>query len=134
MKEALFKFEVLGDLLIGFTTAGPVSTPVWDDFIKHLKKPQITKYIGGVVGAAQANSVQRTSAAEVFKARKISAVVLTESGLVRGLVTAASWLGADMKSYDWPDVRKGLDHLGVTGSQQDQAVAIIQRMKVAYSR
>ncbi len=134
MKEAIFKLEVLEDLLIGLTTVGPIPDPVWDDFIRHLKKPEITKYIGTVVGATEANSVQRKAAAEVFKARKLPVVVVTESSLVRGLVTAVSWMGANVKAFDWPDVRKGLDHLGVTGSQQEKAVAIIQRLKTTHAR
>ncbi len=132
MKESVFKVEALGDLLIGITTAGQISDSDWTEFINNLKRPEIKKYIGTVVGAGEANSIQRKSASEVFKVRKIPAVVITESSIVRGIVTAVSWWGANIKSYDWPELRKGLEHLDVTGLQQDRAVIIIQRMKATY--
>lgn len=134
MKEALFKFEVLDDLLIGFTTSGPVSSTLWAEYLKHLNNPAIKKYIGAVVGAAEANSLQRKSASEVFKARKLPVVIITETTLVRGFVIASSWLGANTMAFDWPELRKGLDHLKVTGKQQDRAVEIILRMKASYVR
>ena len=134
MKEALFKFEILNDLLIGFTTPGPVPNALWVEYLKHLNNPAIKKYIGGVVGLAEPNSLQRKSAAEAFKARKIPVVIITETTLVRGFVTAASWLGANAQSFDWPELRRGLDHLKVTGVQQDRAVEILLRMKASYMR
>lgn len=134
MKEGILKWEITGNLLMSFATAGPVPEPVWADFVKHLKKPEVKRYIGTAIGAAELNSVQRKNASDTLKACKISAVVITESGLVRGLVTAASWLGADIKSFDWPELYKGLEHLGVTGSQQERAVAIIQRLKATHTR
>ncbi len=134
MKAGTIKYEATGDLLISFQTAGPIPEPMWADFIKCLNTPAIRKYVATTIGAVEANSVQRKLATDVFKARKIPVVVVTESGLVRGLATAASWLGADVKSCDWPEVRKGLEHLGVTGTQQERAVVIIQQLKANYAR
>lgn len=134
MKEAIYKTEVVDDLLTCFGTAGPISDRDWTDFLTQLKKPAITRYIGTSIGATEANSVQRKAAAEVFKSRKIPVVVVTDANIVRGIVTAVSWLGVNIKAFDWPDLRKGLDYLGVTGSQQDRAVESIMRLKATYER
>ena len=134
MKEATFKFEVVDDLLISFQTAGPAPDGMWDEFVKQLKKPEVKKFLGTTMGAAEVNSVQRKNAANVFKVRKIPVVIVTESSLVRGLVTAVSWLGADVKAFDWVDLRKGLNYLNVGGSQQEQAVETTVRLKATYAR
>jgi hypothetical protein len=134
MKEAIFKFQVVDDLLISFQTAGPTSDVMWAEFIKQLKRTGVTKFLGTSMGASEVNSVQRKIAADVFKIRKIPVVIVTESSLVRGIVTAVSWLGADVKAFDWIDLRKGLDHLNVTGLQQEQVVEIITRLKATHVR
>ncbi len=133
MKEGTLKCEAADNLLMSFATPGPVPEPVWAEFINHLKKPEITKYIGTAIGAAETTSLQRKNVAEVFKTRGIAVVVVTDSSLVRGIATAVAWLGVTkVTAVDWPELRKGLEHLGVTGSQQERAVKIIQRMKATY--
>lgn len=135
MKESVFKLEVVDDLLISFGTAGPISDRDWTAYIVHLKMPTIKRYIGASLGATEANSVQRKEVAATIKARGIPVVVVTDANFVRGLVTAISWLGvAKIKAFDWPELGKGLDQLGVTGAQHENASAIIRRLKAAHVR
>jgi len=129
MKEAVYKWEIVDDLLIAFGTSGPISDRDWDGFFKQLQNPQVKRHLGATIGAIETNSVQRKAASNVLKVRKIPVVVVTSASIVRGIVTAVSWLGVDIKAFDWPDLQKGMDSLGVTGSQQDRAVEILLRMK-----
>lgn len=134
MKVAVLKFETIDELLVSYTTAGAVADSDWTDLINRLKDPKITKYMPTSIGTVDVTSVQRKTVAEVLKVRKIQVVVVTEASLVRGLVTAVSWLGANIKAVDWPDIHKGLDHLDVTGSQQERALVMIRRLKATHSR
>ncbi len=134
MKESVYKCELVGDLLVSFATAGPISDQDWTTFIDFVKMPAVVKYLGASVGATEASSVQRKEAAALFKARRIPVAVVTDAGLVRGIVTAVSWLGVDIKAFDWPDLAKALEHLKVTGAQQQKAADAILRMKAKYTR
>jgi hypothetical protein len=134
MKAAVYECEVVENLLVSFASPGPIPDALWDNFMNHVKKREITRYIGTSIGPTEANSLQRKAAADLFKTRKIPVVVVTDAGFVRGLVTAVSWLGANIKAVDWPDLRKGLDHLGVTGLQQERAVKIIMRLKSTHGQ
>ena len=134
MKEAIFKFAEVEDLLVSFSTEGPCSDRDWAELITHLKNPQIRKYMCTNWGATEANSLQRKSASEVLNARKIPVVVIANANIVRGIVTAVSWLGVNIKAFDWPALQKGWDHLRVTGSQQTRATEIIQRLKATHVR
>jgi hypothetical protein len=134
MKGAVYKCEIVENLLISFASPGPIPDALWENFINHAKKREVTKYIATTIGPTEANSLQRKAAADLFKARKIPVVVVTDASFVRGLVTAVSWLGANIKAVDWPDLRKGLEHLGVIGSQQERAVEIIMRLKSTHGQ
>lgn len=130
MKESTFRVEIVEDLLISFCTAGPISDHAWNGFLDHARMPRIQRYIGGAIGQVQATSLQRKSIADVFKTRKIPAVAITNSSLVRGIVTAIAWLGVgEIKAFDWPELREGLHFLKVTGSHQDRAVVVMERLR-----
>ena len=126
---ATFRWSVVGDLMISLSTVGVLPDEPWNEFIKEMKVKPIKRYIGTTVGPTEASSLQRKAAADVFKEKAIPAVVITDEALVRGLVTAVSWFGPDIKAFAWADLPKAMKHLRVGPEQERRAIDEITRMK-----
>ena len=107
------KWRRVGDVMICVSGNGAVPDEVWARYLDSLENEPITKYIGVTIGSTQVTSVQRKSGTEVLKRRGIQPAVVTDDRLVRGIVTAASWLGLDIKAFATDDIPKALEWLGV---------------------
>jgi hypothetical protein len=51
--------------------------------------------------------------AEVLRSRNIPTAAVTDERLVRGLITAVSWLGVDIKPFAWSEVHNAVTYLKV---------------------
>lgn len=111
---------ILQDLFISIS-AGTVDDETWKDYIRCLQLPAVAKHIGASVGKTEVSSVQRKEAAEILKRRGIRVAAVTDDTLVRGLVTAISWLGANISAFSWTNARDALKDLGITGTAADMA-------------
>ncbi len=118
-KYAIHKWVNTGDLLIAFSTSGVVPIDVWQDFIKHLETAPIRRFLGTSVGTFEVSSVQRKQMSEIMSRRRIPIASVTDDKFVRGIITAASWLGVDIKPFSWADLRQAIRHLGVTQPMED---------------
>jgi hypothetical protein len=130
-KPAIYKSAVVGDVLIGCTTAGAVSDKEWEDFINDLKTKPITKYLSLALGSVEATSVQRKAAAEATKMRGIRSAIVTEDRLVRGLVTAASWLGANIEAFSWKQIPDAITYLRIGPGLDQRVLSTANALKAA---
>jgi hypothetical protein len=48
------------------------------------------------------------------KKRNIPVIVVTDDRMVRGLVTAVSWMGAQVDAYSWKEIEKAVQRLSVS--------------------
>src|SRR5690349_11131633 len=99
MKIATLKWVFLPDLAISYIVNGQTPEEEFKAFCTELKKRRVKGYIAGVSGNIDANSVQRKLVADASVGALIA--VVTDDRLVRGLVTAVSWLGVTVKSFSW---------------------------------
>jgi hypothetical protein len=129
MKNAVMKWTVVADVFIHHTTAGPIPDSVYDLFVKDLKSKPYTKFLGSSTGAAEVTSLQRKSASEALRARNIPSAVITDERLVRGIVTAASWLGVNIKSFSWTEARDAIKHLGVAREHEDRVLDALTALR-----
>lgn len=117
MKKAAFGWGVVGDVIISYTANGSLSDVDWKPFIEELKTRPCRRWLAATRGTVEVTSIQRKWATEIMTARSIEAVVITDENLVRGIVTAASWLGAKVTAYPWSKMTDAVAKLGVsTGS------------------
>ena len=129
MKIAIHKWTEIDDLMIGYSTEGRIVDDVWQKFIHDLKTKPIKKYLGVSIGYLEITSLQRKQAADALKGRGVSLAVVTEEKLVRGIVTAASWLGVNVKSFAWSELRAALHHLAVPPHLEERAVEMVRNLK-----
>lgn len=99
-------YEVFeGRWAISFAFPGTVLDRDWDDFIQALERAENLEFAIGVsLGTVTINSVQRKKAADILKKRGAFAVVITDDRLTRGIATAVSWFGVNVKAFAWNDI------------------------------
>jgi hypothetical protein len=135
MKRAMHKWVEVDRLMVAYSTEGPVPDEVWENFVRDLKTRPITKYLGVSVGQFEVTSIQRKQVADALKGRvrgrEIALAIVTDERLVRGIVTAASWLGVNVKSFSWAEIREALDHLEISPHDHDRVIKKIQDLKRA---
>lgn len=115
------KWILVDDVFISCATEGSVPDEVWASYVKDLHERRFAKHLATAVGAVALTSTQRKSAAEVIMRRGVPVAVVTDERLVRGIVTAVSWLGVDIKAFSWGEVRPALRHLQVSPEVVDRA-------------
>lgn len=130
-ENSLSKWGTVGDLFISVTGPGVVMDQDWQQFIKELQAAPVTKYLAASLGNAESSSTQRKQAAEVMKSKGIRTAVVTNDSMTRGIVTAVSWLGANVSAFSWAEVDKALKYLDVTGLSQDRARDMLAKLRAS---
>lgn len=108
MAESL-EWELVGDVMVVMTRPGPIPQPRWDNYISDIVENDVRLVFALVAGSITVNATQRKSAADVLKQKNSSAVVLTDSRVARGILTAISWLGANVKAIPWSDIDRAVE-------------------------
>ncbi|MFO0593387.1 MAG: STAS/SEC14 domain-containing protein [Polyangiaceae bacterium] len=132
MKQPSHKWVVIDDLMISLTVPGRAPDSVWADCAKELTSKRITRYLAMGIGELDVTSVQRKMVSEACISRGIEVAVLTDEGLVRGLVTAVGWLGVKIKAFPFSKLDEALAHLKLTKSMTEEATRAVVRMKMSY--
>ena len=112
MKQAKLSWKVVSGVLVAHSTDGPVPDSVFQKFLETQRTGDFRAYLATTTGSSELTSVQRKASTDALAARSIIAHVITDSRLVRGIVTAASWLGLNAKAYAWEDIDKALVDIG----------------------
>jgi hypothetical protein len=124
------RWAVVHDLFISVTSPGKVSDEDWQKFMQAFRASSATKYLAGIFGGtAEVSSVQRKQAAELLRSRGIRTAVVTDDTLVRGLVTAVGWLGANVNAFAWTDTKGALKYLGVTEIAAERALTTLTALR-----
>lgn len=107
------KWAVIGDLFIAASNGSIPSDDNWNAYIHDLKTKPFQKYLHIAASNTEVTSLQRKAAFEAFTSRGVKCAVLTESGVVRGVVTAASWFGVDVKAFKVEALPTALSYLSI---------------------
>ena len=110
MAECVFKWVKDGDVMIGVNTTGKISDEDWSAFMAEFGASDYKIYMGFSLGILEVSSAQRKQSAAAIRENGTSVIVITDEVLVRGIVTAVSWLGANVKSFPWRDVDRALQY------------------------
>lgn len=124
-------FMVHGDLVVSFTLPGRMADEPWHRFVTALRTNPVKYYLHAQVGAVETSAVQRTQLSSVVTAKGITTAFVTDDALSRGIATAASWLGARTKTFNWPDLRKGLEYLHTPPAVAAQVEAELNGLRAA---
>ncbi len=119
MALARFKWTVIDDVIIGVTGAGDMPEDGWKQFVAEMLAKPVTKYLQYATGATQLSSVQRKLGIDAVAEKKMKVVMVTDSTVVRGIVTAASWFGLKVSSWRLAEIEAAVKDLGVPSDRVD---------------
>lgn len=131
MELSTVRWSMVDNLMISFATPGVLSDNEFDLWMKEFMATPFTKYLNTSVGFINLHTVQRKRAAEVMKKKAAKTAVITDEMLIRGVVTAISWMGADIKAFKWDEMHLALRHLDVSPQTTIRAMDAVRRMKTS---
>ena len=73
------------------------------------------------------SSTQRKGASDAVKSRNLPVIVLTNSRITRGVVTALNWLGANIGAYSWASLNAALKSLEVDPKVEEELRAMVEQ-------
>jgi hypothetical protein len=68
---------------------------------------------------------------ETLKRKGVQIAIVTDEKVVRGIVTAASWVGVDAKAYSWTELRDAIKHLGIPPESTERVVAAVNHLRIS---
>lgn len=102
-------WEAIDDVIVAVTAPGVIQNDRWAQFIETLQRPQTKKIFNLVRGEVTIDAVKRKQAADAVSQGKLEVIVVTDSRITRGVLTAVSWLGANIKAFSWSDLDKAVE-------------------------
>lgn len=116
-----------GDLLIVLSRPNPIDDQLFERFIGDIREHPWKKCLGAAVAAINMTSIQRSQVAAEFKNKPTAAI--TDHSVARGVATALSWLGLQIRAWSWAQMDKAFDYLELDSSQKAVAVELLERLK-----
>ncbi len=123
-------WTVKGDLMVSFYRAGPIPDDVWQDYCDTIASPPCRKVLATSIGAVEVSAPQRRQVSDALKRSGVSVAVVTDEPIVRGLMTAVSWLGrVDVKAFPWHKVADAFRHLHPSGITEKQVLDLVDEVR-----
>lgn len=116
-------------LMVTFSTTGTVPSDRFQKFLDTLRTRDVTHLLSISEGSSTVDSVQRKISAEIAKEKSIKIAVILDSAITRGLITAYSWLGVNIKSYGPGKVEDALKYLDAPGVNVAQALEAVEQLR-----
>ena len=126
------KWATFGEVLVSVTRPGIVDEDTFQVFLQDLRRDPIKKYLAASIGKPDATSLQRKQIADVLKEHNIRTATVTDDSLTRGLVTAISWLGANIKAFSWSEMKDALRYLVVEEPVAIRALDTVARLRTEF--
>jgi hypothetical protein len=76
------------------------------------------------------NAKQRAAIANIAGIAELPTAIITSSILARGIVTAISWLGKNIRAFSPAEIGAAMDYLGIGSSKRAELSQRIARLKV----
>ncbi len=118
----------VGNLMIAFTKVGGLQDSRLLELAEAANTFQASVALGLGIGRSTLTSVQRKKSAELFGGFDRMATVYDDR-ITRGIITALSWLGMNVSSFDWNRLRDAVEYLNPTGVEVDDVIAISEELR-----
>lgn len=124
-----FNWALVDGLLISFSKTGAIPQDRFEGYLDALRHKGVTHMLSISTGATTIDSVQRKNSADLAKEKGVRIAVVLDSAVARGVITAFSWLGVNIKSFGPGKEKDALDHLGIPHSAHDEILSVVQKLK-----
>jgi len=98
-------------------------------WLRDVPASGVKKYIGATGLGFQLTGDTRKRCNDVLKAQQIKFVTITDSALVRGFATAASWFGIHIAAFSWHDLSEAMSWLELDAKTALDAMSAVKTHK-----
>lgn len=112
MKVAMYKWAFIDDVLITVAGEGEVPDAQWDAFVRDMRQKPFSKFLAAGLGELTVSSTRRKQINDYLVEKKIPVTLITDFRTIRGMATAASWFGINIKAFAWNEAQEAVKHLG----------------------
>lgn len=109
MDPVPFEYEIVDDVMVTRNRPGSVDDKLWNRYIDELLRSKVKATFSLVEGSITVTATQRKSAADALKTKNLPAVVIIDDRISRGILTAISWLGGNVKGFSWAEADKAVE-------------------------
>ncbi len=127
-------WRTLDDLLIIAHSDATVTEAETKEIFVALENPSVKSVIVHAGGKVVLDARTRSDLAKVVKEHELQVVVLTDSAMQRGVVTALGWVTGRHSSFAPSDIDGAFDHLGLTKEARAVASAELNSMLASLTR
>lgn len=103
MKKLVFKWTVEEEVMVVVSGDGVMPEDLWARHMDDLQNKPVSRVLGFNLGTVSVTSVQRKQASDIAKQRGMFSIIVSDSAMTRGIITAVSWLGANIKAFPWSE-------------------------------
>lgn len=96
-------FDRIGDTVVS-CSLGKLSRDEVIALSKELESQSTHTYVAGAAGDVALDAASRNFLFDLLRRRGIRVVAVSDSKIVRGIVTAAMWMGVTTEAKSWDDV------------------------------
>lgn len=120
-----------GRVLLGVHHQCPPTDEEWARWIALALEPSAAgvRTLVESGGNSGPNAKQRKALAEALRGVDIRSAILTESLVVRGIVTAIAWLNVALRAFAPDQQHEAADYLGLDASERAWAFAELPRLR-----
>lgn len=121
-----FTWAVVDDVVVSLTQEGEIPDAIWDQFTADAASEPVKNHFGCAIGNVSINSVQRKKVVEAMKG--VANTTVIESTIARGIVTAVSWLGLNIKSYPWKEFDRAVEQVSSSSVSSADLRKIVEKL------
>jgi hypothetical protein len=110
--DAIVEWSVVnGSVFVFYGDGGEFRGEPVDRWLRELEASGVRKYIGATGLSFELSGDTRKRCNALLKAQQIAFVTITDSALVRGFTTAASWFGVNIAAFAWANLNEAMTWL-----------------------
>jgi hypothetical protein len=119
------EWYIVGDVLASFTSAGVIDDETRASYVDVLQNGKFRVNLACSADGS-ISLTQRKGTSDAVKSRNLPVIVLTDSRITRGVVTALNWLGANIGAYSWVGLNAALKSLEVDPKVEEDLRAMVE--------
>jgi hypothetical protein len=121
--------ETIESCAVLVVAEGDMSDAEWAVLTGALRQDAVRSVLGGALGAVRITAGQRKEVGELVKERKLKVSTLADSAITRGIITAISWVGVDIKAFSNAHVDQAVAWLGADAALGAKLRQTYQRLE-----
>jgi hypothetical protein len=124
-------WTIRGELMVSFFPAGPIAKNTWQDYCDTIAGDQVRRVLATSLGVVEVDAEQRKQIHVALRLDpRVSAAVVTDEPIVRGLMIATAWLGRiDAKAFAWDDLAAAYRFLEPQGISEQEVLDLVDVLR-----